>query len=195
MNLEQLIDEVYGEHQAKLKAQLEAQKFQEQQEIEQAIAHFRSDFDAVISPNLQKELGINVRATYQHPVYVFAEFVYKDENLKIDRWCGDAWQVKRDDNYLTGGKPNVFMKCLLIELGKIRDSFEPKSIKVSATEMLSKFNSHYVEIEAIAQSEEWRNLCEVHHNDPEMKTHLGDVLHYLGESMGCVEEIKDVSNE
>ncbi|MEH2034026.1 MAG: hypothetical protein V7K67_31210 [Nostoc sp.] len=54
-------------------------------------------------------------------------------------------------------------------------------------EILEKFNSYYIEIQAIAQSEEWQKLCEKKHNDPEMKTHLGDVLHYLGEVMDCVD--------
>jgi hypothetical protein len=80
-----------------------------------------------------------------------------------------------------------------MNLGKIRDSFEPKPIKLSATETLNKFNSYYVGIEAIAQSEEWLRLCQEKNNDPEMKTHLGDVLHYLGEAMGCVEEVIDAT--
>ncbi|MBH8566758.1 hypothetical protein I8748_32180 [Nostoc sp. CENA67] len=49
------------------------------------------------------------------------------------------------------------------------------------------FNRCYVEIEKIAQSEEWRWLCDRPNADPEMKTHLGDVLHYLSEAMGCLE--------
>ncbi|MEH1902492.1 MAG: hypothetical protein V7L04_14005 [Nostoc sp.] len=60
-------------------------------------------------------------------------------------------------------------------------------------EILQKFNQYYVEIEAIAQSEEWRKLCEAKHNDPEMKTNLGDVLHYLGEAINHVEEVKDAT--
>jgi hypothetical protein len=28
--------------------------------------------------------------------------------------------------------------------------------------------------------------------DPEAATNLGDVLHYLGEAMGCVEEIVEI---
>lgn len=61
-------------------------------------------------------------------------------------------------------------------------------------EILEKFNSYYIEIQAIAQSEEWQKLCEKKHNDPEMKTHLGDVLHYLGEVMDCV-EVKSKQDE
>jgi hypothetical protein len=55
--------------------------------------------------------------------------------------------------------------------------------------MLQKFNQYYVEIEQISQSEQWRKLCEDLHNDPEMKTHLGDVLHYLGEAIDDIEEV------
>ncbi|MDM9583153.1 hypothetical protein [Nostoc sp. GT001] len=124
MNLEQLIDEVYGEYQAKIKAEFEAKKLQEQQEIEEAILEFRSDFDVMISPNLQKELGINICAVYQSPVYVFAEFVYKGEKLTISRWGGSYqdWQLQRNSDFLCGGKTDGFLNLLLIELGKIRDS-------------------------------------------------------------------------
>ncbi|RCJ20184.1 hypothetical protein A6S26_05530 [Nostoc sp. ATCC 43529] len=58
-------------------------------------------------------------------------------------------------------------------------------------QILEKFNSCYVEIQAIAQSAEWHELCDKS-NDPEMKIHLGDVLHYLGEAMNCVEECVEV---
>lgn len=57
---------------------------------------------------------------------------------------------------------------------------------MTASEILQKFNQYYVEIEKIAQSEEWQKLCQSRENDPEMKTHLGDVLHYLGEAIDCL---------
>jgi hypothetical protein len=63
---------------------------------------------------------------------------------------------------------------------------------MQAIEMLQQFNECYVKIQAIAQSKEWLELANRQDVDPEMKTHLGDVLHYLGEAMGCVEPFVEV---
>ncbi|WP_335169715.1 hypothetical protein [Nostoc sp.] len=130
--IEQMIDEVYGNYQAELKAKEEAQKLQGQQEVEQAIAHFRSDFDAMISPDLQKDLGIEICAVFKKSVY--AEFVYRGEKLKIARWNSDKdWRVEKDGSFLCGGRSGVFLNLLLIELGKIRASFvepEPESMTI-----------------------------------------------------------------
>ena len=59
-------------------------------------------------------------------------------------------------------------------------------------EILKQFNSCYVNIQAIAQNENWLLLIADKKIDPEAATHLGDVLHYLSEVMGCVEEIVEV---
>ncbi|MBD2536320.1 hypothetical protein H6G97_46365, partial [Nostoc flagelliforme FACHB-838] len=59
-------------------------------------------------------------------------------------------------------------------------------------EILKQFNSCYLKIQAIAQNETWLLLIAEKKIDPEAATHLGDVLHYLGEVMGCVEEIVEV---
>ncbi|MBD2730551.1 hypothetical protein H6G96_30605 [Nostoc sp. FACHB-892] len=59
-------------------------------------------------------------------------------------------------------------------------------------EILKTFNSCYLKIQAIAQNENWLLLIADKKIDPEAATHLGDVLHYLGEAMGCVEEIVEV---
>ncbi len=126
-NLEQLIDEVYGKHQAELKAKQEAQKLKEKQEIEKAIALFCADFDTIISPNLQKELGIEICAVFNQ--FVHAEFVYRGEKLKIARWSDDVhWRVVKDDIFLCGGNSETFLNLLLIELGKIRaNNAEPET--------------------------------------------------------------------
>ncbi|MHC5779209.1 hypothetical protein [Nostoc sp.] len=188
MNLEQLIDEVYGKYQADLKAKADAKKLQEQQEIEQAIAAFRSDFDEMISSDLQKELGIQICAILQKPVYVCAKFVYMGENLKISRWCFEDWRLEINDSFSCGDKPDVFLNLLLVELGKIKAYVKlDEPIRMTPLEILQKFNQYYVEIEAIALSEEWQELCKAKHDDPEMKTHLGDVLHYLGEAIDCLD--------
>lgn len=63
---------------------------------------------------------------------------------------------------------------------------------MSTIEILQEFNSCYVKIQAIAQNENWLLLIADKKVDPEAATHLGDVLHYLGEAMGCVEEIVEV---
>jgi hypothetical protein len=59
-------------------------------------------------------------------------------------------------------------------------------------EILNQFNSCYVNIQAIAQDKNWLLLIADKRIDPEAATHLGDVLHYLGEVMACVEEIVEV---
>ncbi|MEH2151695.1 MAG: hypothetical protein V7K63_26940 [Nostoc sp.] len=59
-------------------------------------------------------------------------------------------------------------------------------------EILQEFNSCYTKIQAIAQDENWLLLIANKRIDPEAATHLGDVLHYLSEAMGCVEEIVEV---
>ncbi|MHC5826786.1 MAG: cupin domain-containing protein, partial [Nostoc sp.] len=132
MNLEQLIDEVYGKYQAELKAKADAEKLQEQQETEEAIADFRHDFDVMISPDLQKELGIEICAIFQRPVYVCAKFVYMGENLTIAQWCAEDWRLEKNDRFLLGNKPDVFLNLLLIELGKIRAyaKLEPDSMTI-----------------------------------------------------------------
>ena len=63
---------------------------------------------------------------------------------------------------------------------------------MEAIEILKQFNSCYVNIQAIAQDETWLLLIADKKIDPEAATHLGDVLHYLGEAMGCVEEIVEI---
>ncbi|AUB43685.1 hypothetical protein COO91_11238 (plasmid) [Nostoc flagelliforme CCNUN1] len=63
---------------------------------------------------------------------------------------------------------------------------------MSPIEILKTFNSCYVNIQAIAQDENWLLLIADKKIDPEAATHLGDVLHYLNEAMDCVEEIVEV---
>ncbi|MBD2249159.1 hypothetical protein [Nostoc sp. FACHB-888] len=63
---------------------------------------------------------------------------------------------------------------------------------METTEILNQFNSCYQKIQAIAQDENGFLLIADKKIDPEAATHLGDVLHYLGEAMGCVEEIVEV---
>jgi len=59
-------------------------------------------------------------------------------------------------------------------------------------EILKQFNSCYLKIQAIAQDENWLLLIADKKLDPEAATHVGDVLHYLSEAMGYVEEIVEV---
>lgn len=59
-------------------------------------------------------------------------------------------------------------------------------------EILQEFNSCYAKIQAIAQDENLLFLIADKKIDPEAATNLGDVLHYLGEAMGCVEEIVEI---
>lgn len=60
------------------------------------------------------------------------------------------------------------------------------------SEILKTFNSCYIQIQAIAQDAQWLTLANRNDVDPEMKTHLGDVVHYLGEAMDCIEPFIDV---
>ncbi|WDD35961.1 hypothetical protein PQG02_31630 (plasmid) [Nostoc sp. UHCC 0926] len=59
-------------------------------------------------------------------------------------------------------------------------------------EILKAFNSCYVNIQAIAQDENWLLLIADKKIDPEAATHIGDVLHYLGEAIECLEEVVEV---
>lgn len=63
---------------------------------------------------------------------------------------------------------------------------------METTEILNQFNSCYQKIQAIAQNENWLLLIADKKIDAEAATHLGDVLHYLGEVMGCVEEVVEI---
>ncbi|MDZ8264359.1 hypothetical protein [Nostoc sp. ChiQUE01b] len=63
---------------------------------------------------------------------------------------------------------------------------------MSPIEILKEFNSCYQKIQAIAQDENWLLLIADKKIDPEAATHLGDVLHYLSEAMGCVEEFVEI---
>ncbi len=63
---------------------------------------------------------------------------------------------------------------------------------MSPQEILNSFNESYLLIQAIAQSREWQELANREDADPEMKSHIGDVLHYLSEAMGCVEQFVEV---
>ncbi|MEJ6486865.1 hypothetical protein N0Y54_37365 [Nostoc punctiforme UO1] len=59
-------------------------------------------------------------------------------------------------------------------------------------EILKQFNSCYLNIQAIAQDGNWLLLIADKKIDPEAASHLGDVLHYLAEAMGCLEGIVEV---
>nr|WP_322714599.1 hypothetical protein [Nostoc sp. ChiSLP03a]MDZ8215852.1 hypothetical protein [Nostoc sp. ChiSLP03a] len=59
-------------------------------------------------------------------------------------------------------------------------------------EILKQLNSCYLKIQVVAQDESWLLLIADQKIDPEAATHLGDVLHYLTEAMGCVEEIVEI---
>ncbi|WP_375512561.1 hypothetical protein [uncultured Nostoc sp.] len=59
-------------------------------------------------------------------------------------------------------------------------------------EILKQFNSCYVNIQTIAQNENWLLLIAEKKIDPKAATHLGDVLHYLSEVMGCLEEVVEI---
>jgi hypothetical protein len=62
---------------------------------------------------------------------------------------------------------------------------------MSPLEILKEFNSCYLKIQTIVQDKDWRLLITDNQIDPEAATHLGDVLHYLSEAMGCIEPLID----
>ncbi len=66
------------------------------------------------------------------------------------------------------------------------------NITMLPIEILQEFNLCYLKIQTIAQNENWLLLIAEKKIDSEAATHLADVLHYLGEAMGCVEEIVEV---
>jgi hypothetical protein len=63
---------------------------------------------------------------------------------------------------------------------------------MSPIEILQEFNSCYRKIQAIAQHENWLLLIADKKIDSEAATHVGDVLHYLSEAMGCLEEVVEL---
>ncbi|BDI20646.1 hypothetical protein ANSO36C_64480 (plasmid) [Nostoc cf. commune SO-36] len=63
---------------------------------------------------------------------------------------------------------------------------------MKTTEILNQFNSCYLDIQTIAQDENWLSLIADKKIDPEAATHVGDVLHYLSEAIGCLEEVVEV---
>ncbi len=63
---------------------------------------------------------------------------------------------------------------------------------MEAIEILQEFNSCDLNIQAITQDKNWLLLIADKRIDPEAATHLGDVLHYLAEAMGCVEEVVEI---
>lgn len=65
---------------------------------------------------------------------------------------------------------------------------------MKAVEILNELNSSYNTMVKITQSEEWQELINCEDADPEMKTHLEDVLHYLSEAMGSVEQFLEVQS-
>jgi hypothetical protein len=66
------------------------------------------------------------------------------------------------------------------------------NITMLPIEILQEFNLCYLKIQAIAQDENWLLLIADKKIDPEAAAHLADVLHYLGEAMGCVEEVVEI---
>ncbi|ODH02956.1 hypothetical protein A4S05_21710 [Nostoc sp. KVJ20] len=63
---------------------------------------------------------------------------------------------------------------------------------MSPIEILQEFNFCYQKIQMIAQDENWLLLIADKKIDPEAATHVGDVLHYLAEVMGYVEEVVEI---
>ncbi|WP_414569399.1 hypothetical protein [Nostoc sp. CCY 9925] len=62
-----------------------------------------------------------------------------------------------------------------------------------------KYSRHslfcYIQLQAIAQDSQWLALANRDDVSPEMKTHLGDVLHYLGEAMDCIEPFIETTTD
>ncbi len=58
---------------------------------------------------------------------------------------------------------------------------------MTQSEILQILNACYITLKKIKQSPEWSELLNSEEVDHEAKTHLGDVLHYLSEAIGCVD--------
>lgn len=59
-------------------------------------------------------------------------------------------------------------------------------------EILKEFNSCYLNLQSIAQDENWLLLIADKKIDPQATIHLGDALHYLSEAMNCLESIVEI---
>lgn len=62
------------------------------------------------------------------------------------------------------------------------------SSKMTTSEILQQLNSSYIKIESIVQSQEWQEICKAKNIDPDVESHLGDVLHYLSEAIACLDD-------
>jgi len=58
-------------------------------------------------------------------------------------------------------------------------------------EILKDFNLCYLKIQTIVQDKDWQKFIDDQEINPDAATHLNDVLHDLGEAMGCVEPLVD----
>lgn len=186
MNLEQLITEVYTKHQAKIQAEEESKRLKEQKEIEQAIAQFKAEFDLFMPSEWQQRLGIEFVLDKYFEGGVCAAFNYRGIKLAIAKY-GGRWLLQKNQAYLFAeANQQEFIHRLLIALGEIREEIpaDPEEVE----NVLATLNRCYIDVQLISESDTWKWLCDRTTTDPEMKTHLGDVLHYLGEAIGSLED-------
>ncbi|MCC5636355.1 hypothetical protein LC593_10885 [Nostoc sp. CHAB 5844] len=189
MNLDQLITEAYSKYQAELKAKKEAEELEEKHLVEEAIAQYRSNLDKFVSHELQTALGIKFD---EEEKTVFGDFEYRGIEFSVIQDRENEWRlvrkVERNFVFVLSDSPSNFAERLLIALGEIREENPEPKID---TEQIKKFqetlNCCYDDVQKIIESETWKRLCD-HYPDPEIKTHLGDVLHYLEQALGCIDE-------
>ncbi len=55
-------------------------------------------------------------------------------------------------------------------------------------EILQRLNLNYCDIKSLIEDSGWGELIKKSESGEEMRSHVGDILHYLSELMGCVEE-------
>ncbi|ALF55745.1 hypothetical protein ACX27_27455 [Nostoc piscinale CENA21] len=186
MSLDQLITSAYNKYQAEIKAQKEAKEAEEHRWVDNAIAEFKAFLDKAIPPEIQLELGIEIKAVYNQSAW--AEFTFCSELLTICRYGSERLNLNKGGHTL-GGKyidSGYFLNVLLTELGKIRAEFP--TINLEEVESIQiKLESHYIGVKAIASSSDtWKQLCD---RSPEIKKYLEDALCNLEMAIGYLEEV------
>ena len=201
--LDEQIDRAYFKYQEELAQQQQAQKLKEQQEIEGAIAAFKTELDKALAPQLQQGTGIELILDARK--VAIAHFTYKDTHLCILQDSTSTWSIWKHDqlpqplyasNLLQYAahqtlKSEDLTDALLIELGKIRD-YQPKIDPKEVQEIQNILGHSYTAISAIITIPAWEKLIE---KDEELKSYLANTLTYISEATGCIEGITEGSCE
>jgi hypothetical protein len=57
-------------------------------------------------------------------------------------------------------------------------------------EIIQRLNADYCDVKALVEEAQWGNLRKAENGD-EIQSHAEDILYYLSELIGCIEEINE----